>query len=228
MAKRKNKAQDETLVDFVEKTEHAQDFYAKNHDLILYGLLGLVILIGGIFAYNNFYKKPKSDAAIQEIAQAQRMFEKDSFALALGNPGGGSLGFEEIAKEYSGTPVGNLANYYAGVSYLQLGQFDAAISYLEDFSPAGTVLPITYYGVLGDAYSEKGDMDKAISLYKKAINKGNNEFLEAYYMKKLGLLYEHQNKLAEAKTMFESLRSKYPTSPAGQDIDKYISRVSVN
>lgn len=228
MAKRKNKAQDETLVDFVEQTEHAQEFYAKNHNLILYGLLGLVVLIGGIFAYNKFYKEPKIVEAVQEMAQAQRMFEKDSFALALGNPGGGSLGFEEIAKDYSGTTVGNLANYYAGVSYLQLGQFDAAISYLEDFSPAGSVLPITYHGVLGDAYSEKGDMDKAISLYKKAINHGGNEFLEAYYMKKLGLLYEHQSKLAEAKTMFESLRSKYPTSPEGQDIEKYISRVSVN
>lgn len=228
MAKRNKKAQDETLVDIVEKKEQAQDFYEKNQNLILGGLFAAVLLFGGFYAYNNFYKQPRIAEAIQEMAQAQRMFERDSFALALSNPGGGSLGFEQIADQYGGTSVGNLANYYAGVSYLQLGQFDAAISYLDDFSPEGNVLPITYYGILGDAHSEKGDLDKAKGLYQKAINYGTNEFLEAYYMKKLGLLYENQGNLAEAKSTFENLRSKYPNSPEGQDIEKYISRVSVN
>jgi len=228
MAKRNKKASDDTLVDIGEKTEQAQDFYEKNQSLILGGLFAFVLLVGGVFAYNNFYKAPRLTAAIEEMAQAQRMFEKDSFALALDNPGGGSLGFIDIASDYSGTTTGNLANYYAGVSYLRLGQFDAAQSYLNDYSPDGSVLPITYYGVLGDLASEKNDMDKAISNYKKAIGYGTNEFLEAYYSKKLGMLYEHQGKVAEAKSTYENLKNKYPNTPEGQDIDKYISRVSVN
>ena len=219
---------DDSLVDIGEKKVQAQDFYEKNQSLILGGLLGLVLLIGGIYAYNNFYKKPRIAEAIGEMAQAERMFEKDSFALALRNPGGGSLGFEDIASTYSGTSTGNIANYYAGVCYLQLGEYPAAKSYLEDFNPEGTVLNITYYGVLGDTYSELGEMDNAISNYKKAANQGTNEFLQAYYMKKLGLIYENQGNTAEAKSTFESLKNKYPTTPAGQDIEKYISRVSVN
>ena len=228
MAKRRNKKQEETLVDLAEKTEQAQDFYSQNQNLILGGLLAAVLLFGGFYAYNNFYKKPRIAEAIQEMAAAERMFEKDSFALALSNPGGGSLGFIDIADQYSGTSTGNIANYYAGVSYLQLGDFAAAKSYLDDYSPDGSVLPVTYYGVLGDTHAELGDMDKAESNYKKAIAQGSNEFLVAYYMKKLGLLYEHQGKPAEAKATFENLRSKYPNSPEGQDIDKYISRVNVN
>lgn len=227
MAKRK-KVSDETLIDLGEKTEQVSDFYGKNQNLILGGLFGLVLLFGAWYAYNNFYKKPRIAEAIQEMAQAERMFERDSFALALDNPGGGAMGFLDIADQYGGTSTGNLANYYAGVSYLQLGQFDAAISYLEDYSPDGSVLPITYYGVLGDAYSEKQDMSKAESMYKKAIAQGSNEFLEAYYLKKLGLLYENQGNLADAKSTFENLKTKYPTSPEGQDIEKYISRVSAN
>ncbi len=228
MAKRKKKASDDTLVDIGEKTEQAQDFYEKNHNTILGGLFALVLLIGGIFAYNNFYKTPRLNEAIEEMAQAQRMFEKDSFALALANPGSGSLGFLDIAADYSGTAAGNLANYYAGVSYLNLGQFDAALSYLEDYSPDGNVLPITYYGALGDVWSEKNDMDQAISFYKKAIGQGTNEFLEAYYTKKLGMLYEYQGKVAEAKSTYETLKTKYPNTPEGRDIEKFISRVSVN
>jgi len=228
MAKRRNKKNEDTLVDLGEKTEQAQDFYTQNQNLILGGLLAAVLLFGGYYAYSNFYKKPRIAEAIQEMAQAERMFERDSFALALSNPGGGSLGFIDIADQYSGTSTGNIANYYAGVSYLQLGQFDVALSYLNDYSPDGSVLPVTYYGVLGDTHAELGDMGKAESNYKKAIAQGSNEFLVAYYMKKLGLLYEHQGKPGEAKSTFESLRSKYPNSPEGQDIDKYISRVNVN
>ncbi len=229
MAKRRNKKkQEETLVDLAEKTEQAQDFYSSNQNLILGGLLAAVLLFGGFYAYKNFYKNPRIAEAIQEMSQAERMFERDSFALALSNPGGGSLGFIDIASKYSGTSTGNLANYYAGVSYLQLGQFDVALSYLNDYSPDGSVLPITYYGVLGDTHAELGDLGKAESNYKKAISQNSNEFLVAYYMKKLGLLYEHQGNTAEAKSTFENLRSKYPNSPEGKDIDKYIARVSVN
>ena len=75
---------------------------------------------------------------------------------------------------------------------------------------------------------EKSDLGQAESYYKKAINEGGNEFLEAYYMKKLGLLYQSQGKMAEAKGMFEQIKNKYPLSPDGQGIDKYISRVSGN
>ena len=233
MAKRNKKKSDETLVDLAEKSEQAKDFYGKNQNMILGVLFGLVVLVGGWYAYTNLYKKPLQMEAIKEMAQAERMFERDSFALALGNPGGGALGFEQIANKYSGTAAGNLANYYAGVSWMQLGEPKAALTYLNNYSPDGTVLPITYYGVLGDVYSEiayadKTGMDDAISNYKKAIAQGTNEFLQAYYMKKLGLLYEYEGKMAEAKTMFEDLKDKYPNTPEGRDIDKYIGRVSVN
>ncbi|MEM6966821.1 MAG: tetratricopeptide repeat protein [Bacteroidota bacterium] len=226
MAKRKKKAQDETLVDIVEKKEQVTDFYESNQNLILGGLFAIVLLIGGIYAYNNFYKAPRIAAAIEEMAQAERMFERDSFALALNNPGGGKMGFEQIAENFSGTPTGNMANYYAGLCYLYLGQFKAAISYLEDYNPSGTVLPLTYYGVLGDAYSETGDMEGAIGYYEKATKQGTNEFVESYYLKKLGLAYEHQGNLEKAKATFEVLQSKYPNSTAGRDIEKYIARVN--
>ena len=233
MAKRNKKKNDETLVDLAEKTEQAKDFYGKNQNMILGVLFAFVLLFGGWYAYSNFYKKPLQMEAIQEMAQAERMFERDSFALALGNPGGGSLGFEEISKKYSGTAAGNLANYYAGVSWMQLGEYKAALAYLKKYNPDGSILPISYYGVLGDvyseiAYAEKTSMDDAISNYKKAIAQGSNEFLESYYMKKLGLMYEYQGNMAEAKAMFEDLKNKFPNTPEGRDIDKYIARVSVN
>ena len=77
------------------------------------------------------------------MRQAERLFERDSFATAmLKTLPGGFKGFPQIIEDYSGTPAANLANYYAGVCLLNLGKYEAAISYLKDFSPQGSVMPI--------------------------------------------------------------------------------------
>ena len=228
MARRRRKKQqeaEETLVDLVEVRDSASDFFEDNQKTILGVLTGLVLLIGGYLAYTQFVKAPKEAKAMEALTQAQNQFEQDSFALAISNPGGGFEGFADIVQNYGGTKAANAATYYAGVSHLHLGQYDAAIDYLEDFSASGTILEYTKYGALGDAYAEKNDFASAISNYQKAANSGDNEVLASYYLKKLGLLYEKQGQLNEAKAAFEKIREKFPSSQEGADIEKYISRV---
>jgi hypothetical protein len=132
--KRNQKKSDETLVDLVEVGSQAQSFYDRNQNIIFGALVGLVVIIGGVFAYNNFYKKPRQAEATEQMFQAQLQFERDSFIMALTNPGGGYYGFLDIIDNYGGTKAGNLANYYAGISYLNLGKYEAAIDYLKAFN----------------------------------------------------------------------------------------------
>ncbi|MEM9849429.1 MAG: tetratricopeptide repeat protein [Bacteroidota bacterium] len=231
MARRKRssraqKKQEETLVDIVEARDQAQGFVEANQTLIIGVLAVVVLIIGGIFAYKNFYQKPRQQEAVQQMFQAELQFERDSFVQALTNPGGGYSGFLDIIDQYSGTPAGNLAKYYAGISYLQLGQHDAAISYLEEYKANDQITPITKYGALGDAYAEKGNLDKALDLYKKAANSEDNDILTPYYLKKIGMLNEKQGNLADAKSAYEQIKKEYPTSVIGSDIDKYIERVN--
>lgn len=226
--RKSRKKQEEVLVDIVEARETAQDFMERNQKTIFGVLTALVVLVGGWFGYNNFYKKPRQTKAVEQMYQAQFQFERDSFALALTNPGGGYPGFLDIIDQYGATPAGNLANYYAGVSYLNLGQFDAAISYLEDFKPDGEVLPIMKYGALGDAWSEKGDFEKALRFYKKAIAEEKNELLTPYYHKKAAMLNEKLGNYAEALKHYQAIKNEFPKSPDGRDIDKYIVRAQAN
>ena len=44
-------------------------------------------------------------------------------------------------------------------------------------------------------------------------------------MKKVGLLHENNGNPSEARIVYEAIKDKYPDSPDGQDIDKYITRV---
>jgi tetratricopeptide (TPR) repeat protein len=226
MAKRKQAAKDEVLIDVVEARGNFQDLVDNNRNLILGGLAVIVLVVGGWFAYNQFYKIPRQTEAIEQMYQAQVQFERDSFALALTNPGGGYIGFLDVIDNYKGTPAANLANYYAGICYLNLGQYEAAISYLKDFKAKGDVLPITKNGALGDAYAELNDLTQAMNYYQKAVNAGENDLLTPYYLKKVAMLHEKNGKPAEALKAYERIKKDYPNSADGRDIDKYIVRVT--
>lgn len=225
MARRKKKQNvDETLVDIVEAKESAQDYFERNKVLVLSIVGALVIIIGGLLFYNTLIKGPNEKAAKEAMYQAEQQFARDSFALALENPGAGFDGFLDIIDNFGGTTSANLASYYAGVSYLNLGMFEAAVEYLEDFSPDGKVTPIMKNGALGDAYSELGDFDKALSFYKKA-SENDNSYLAPYYLKKYGLLAEKQGDTAAALDAYNKIENQFPSSTEAADISKYIARL---
>lgn len=228
MARRKKnqKKADETLVDIVEVRDSAQNFIDRNRTWVFGALVAAVLIFGGWFAYNNFYKKPKQQEAVEQMYQAQVQFERDSFALALTKPGSGYLGFLDIIDNYKGTKAADAAHYYAGLCYLNLGQYDAAIDYLKDYSPSGEITPATKFGVLGDAYSELQDFGKAMDNYKKAVSSTENEVLKAYYLKKVGLLHERNGNLDDAKAAYEKIKNEFPTTTEASDIDKFIKRVA--
>lgn len=223
MTQRRNKRKnDETLLDLVDAKESAQSFIEKNQLVIIAVIAGLILLVGGYLAYKYVYMAPKEKQAMEQIHKAEFQFKQDSFALALENPGGGYDGFLDIVDNYNGTKAANISKYYAGICYLNLGRYDSAIEYLNSYSAKDDVTKITKFGALGDAYSELNEFDKAITNYSKAANNGNNELLNAYYLKKLGMLYSKQGDADKATSTFKKIVELYPSSTEATDVDKYL------
>jgi len=230
MATRRNRTRKkatEEVVEVVETQEQKTGSFLEDNQNTIFGVLvGAVILIGAYMLYKQFFKAPKEKQAIEEMAQAQFQFSQDSFALALTNPGGGFEGFSGLASNYGGTTAGNLAELYAGISYLQLGELDAAIEHLKDYSPEGEIGPILKNGLLGDAFAEQNDFDQALSYYKKAVNAGDNQGVTPYYLLKQGMLEMKNQNNSGAKDAFAKLKEKYPLSRFAQDADKYLVRAT--
>lgn len=222
MAKQNVKKED-VLIDVAEVTHEAQSWFDKYKKPLLIGVGALVVAIAGYTWYQS-NKAANQKKAVAAMWHAEQMFERDSFALALNNPGGGFEGFQGIASKYSGTPSGNLANYYAGICYLNLGKFDEAIKSLEDFSPAGDITPTMKAGALADAYSEKKDFAKALKLYKEASTSGGIDELKAMYLKRYGMLSEIQKDMGSALDAYKEIKEKYALTSEARDIDKYIAR----
>lgn len=213
---------DETLVDLVEARDSASGFFERNQKTVV-GIAGLIaLLFVGYLLFKFFYKEPRTVAAKEMIYKAEQQFMRDSFALALENPGEDFDGFLDIIDNYNGTPSANLAKYYAGVCYLNLGNYDSAIEYLENYSSAGEITPTMKFGAMGDAYSELQDLDKALSNYKKAAYGPENDLLSPYYLKKYAMLSQKQNNTDEAQKAFKTIKEKYPNSTEGLAIDKYL------
>lgn len=225
--RRSKKQEEETLVDIVEARDNAQDFFEKNKTMILAGLGLAVLLIGGFLFYKYGIMKPKEKAVMESMYQAEFQFARDSFALALENPGGEAEGFLDIIDNYSGTSAANTARLYAGLSYLNLGRYQEAIDYLDSYSPKDNITPAYKHGALGDAYAESGDLNKALSLYQKAAS-FKDDASRPYYLNKAGILAKKIGESSIAAEIFQSLADEFPTSPEGTSATRYLNQITAN
>ena len=223
MAKDKKHSQVDNLTEVESALTKTEQFLESNQKLIGIVIGAIVVVTVGYLGLNKFYLEPRTKGAQEQMFTAQNYFEKDSFNLAL-NGDGTNPGFLDIIDDYGSTNAGNLANYYAGISYLNMGQFDNAIKYLKKFDSDDLLLGPISVGAQGDAQLELGKTEKALDLYTEAYKMNNNELTTPIYMLKAGELLESTSKQAEALKLYETIKQKFPESNEGRSIDKYIAR----
>lgn len=198
-------------------------FFNKYKKQILYASLGVAALIIGFFGYNQFYLTPLEEEAQKEIFMAQKYFEKDSLDLAL--KGNGTFpGLVSVAENYGSTKSGNLAKYYAGMSYLRTGKYQEAIDYLESFSTNDEIVGALAQAGIGDAHVELGHYDEAVKYFIKGSNMVKNKFTTPYCLKKAGLVYEELKEYGKAVDVYELIKKDFKETQEGTEIDKYIAR----
>lgn len=220
----RRKPQEESGI--VEQYNKLDNFLEENKNLVTGVGVVLLLIVAAVLYFNRMYLPEQEKLAQEAIFQAQFYFENDSLSQAL-NGDATNLGFIDISNEYSWTSAGNLANYYAGICFLKQGKYDDAIEYLSNFSSDDQVISTLALSALGDAYMEQGNTDKGISYYKKAAKNNRNEFTTPIMLLKTGQALESVQNYADAKEYYEQLKSEYPLSQEGAEIDKYIARVEL-
>lgn len=225
--KSKEAEKDEVIVDVEEVYSKTEDFINTNQNLIMGVVGGVIAVIVAFYAYQRVYLEPLEEEAHGQMFAAEQYFQKDSFDLAL-NGDGNYLGFIDIADEYGNTSAGNLAHYYAGVSYLRLGDYESAISELESFDGSGEMLGAVALGAIGDAHMELNNIDDALNHYEKAIASSENNFTTPVYLQKAGFAAEKAGNYDKAIDYYTQVKENYPTTNEGRNADKYIARAEAN
>lgn len=212
----------------------SEQWIIKNRKII-FGFLGaVVVIILGYLAYQKYVQIPKEKEAANELAFPKVYFEDamtnsvaaDSlFTLAL-EGADGKYGFIDVADNYSGTKAGNLANYYAGISYLRLKKYQEAIESLEKFSSNDELLGPVAKGAIGDAFADINQFDDAYDFYMEAANLKDNNFSTPLFLFKAGNTAMDLENYSEALDAFEKIKSDYPTSDEAKNIDIYINKAT--
>ncbi|WP_276367071.1 tetratricopeptide repeat protein [Chryseolinea sp. H1M3-3] len=209
-----------------EKLEGAENWLEQNPKIVVGIAAAILIIVGGYFAF-NYYKNNQNDLAQKEMFQAVYYFEADSLDKAL-NGDGNNLGFLQIIDEFGITDAANLANYYAGVTYLKQGKFELARLYLEDFSANDLLVQARAYSLVGDSYMEEQKYDDAAKYYSKAANHKPNKYFSPSYLMKEALAYEKLNQPDKAREAYDKIINEYWDSSEYQNARKYKARLEPN
>ena len=222
MAKKEIKKEDQNL-EVQETISTVGKWVEANQNAIEWTVFGVVLAVFAWVLLNTYVIKPKHVEASNENAKAVVYFQQGNFEKALnGDDDADVMGFEEIADKYAHFQEGKLAALYAGICYYKQGDYEQAVKYLKKFKAEDANISPAAYQLLGDAYVQLEDYDKAVSAFESAAKSGN-EIIAPMSLKKAGLVYLEIGKKNSAKKAFESIKNNYPASPEAQDIDKFIA-----
>lgn len=213
-----------------ESASRTEEWVAKNQKYIFSIVGAIALLTVAYLTYDKFVLEPKEDEAAEEMFTAQQNFQaavdattaQDSlFNLAL-NGAESKYGFLQIIDKYSGTEAANLANYFAGISYLNTEKYTEAIAHLDKFSSEDVVMSTLATGAIGDAFAQKNQLKEALEYYVKAAKMNDNEMTTPRFLFKAGQTAYLLEQKEEALKHFTELKEKYETAPEARNVDGLI------
>jgi len=209
-----------------EALSKSEQFFENNKKTIFGCLIAIIVIIAGGMLYNTKVAQPRQIKAAEAIFPGETYFINGDYSTALNGDAYGFEGFEELSKQFKGTKANKLANLYAGLCYAQLDSMEVAEKYLAKFNGKDQMVAPAALGALANCYAKAGQNSKAAATFEKAAKKADNNLLSPYYYFQAGLIYEAMDKPAQALKTYKMIKAKYPESIEGQDIDKFIARLT--
>lgn len=225
MAKLTNEQEGKETVEFFKdldrealNTERFIEKYSKPL-AVVFGILVLGVL--GFFGYKQFVVAPKNVEAVKGFLAAQKNLAEGKDKEALGGKSAANPGFLGTYNEYSGTAIGELSAYNAGLLKFKEGKFQEAYDLLDKFSSDNKTLVALKYGAMADAKSGLNKNDEALQLLDKAASASDDPYTTYYFTRKAGIVALGLKKNAEAKKYFATIDEKYQDYDNGMS-DSYI------
>ncbi|MEP2023337.1 MAG: tetratricopeptide repeat protein [Reichenbachiella sp.] len=206
-----------------EQLSRTEQFLEKNKTVVSV-ITGIIVVAIVGYMFSSYYIKGQNDNAQRDMFQAVYYFEADSLGKAL-NGDGNNYGFLEIISEYGMTDAANMANYYAGATYLKLGDFENAVRYLSAFSASDYIIQARAYSLIGDAQMELGNYSEAADQYEKAADYNANKQFSPTYLVKAAIANEQAGNLSGAKENYQTIVNDFYGVAEYQESVKHVARL---
>lgn len=220
-----------TLDEGASKTE---EWVVKNQKYIIGVISAVALVVLAYLGYNKFVAEPQEKEAMNEMYQAKKYFDdavsgvsSDSLYNMALNGGEGKYGMLDIISEYGESPAANLANYYAGMSYLNLKDYQNAVTYLGDFSSDDRVYNAMSKGGIGDAFVQLDQLTEGLDYYEKAFKANTNDFSTPLFLMKAARIAIRLDQNQKALDYLNRIKSEFSTSTEATQVDVLIGMVEV-
>lgn len=224
-ASKKNPATEEKIENAISQTER---WLQENARPLTVCLVVVLLVVGGYFGYKHLIQEPRMAKAAEAMFVAEQLFGQEDYETALHGDGVND-GFLDVVSAYGSTPQGRLAAHYAGIIYMKTGEYDSALEYLKKYRARRGVLAGIIneqnLGLQGDAYVQKGDLEKASEMYSRAAKTSDNVMTTPYYLKKYAEVNEKLGNITQALDAANRIKNLYGSSLEAREIDKMIGRL---
>ncbi|MFO7848297.1 MAG: tetratricopeptide repeat protein [Balneolaceae bacterium] len=196
----------------IEYSSRFMYYYENNKATVIGGGVGLLLVIGLVIGY-FVYSGQQEEEAQNLLGIAEEQMMQGNFETALyGDEADFTLGFNQIAENYSGTSSGNLAKYYAAVAQFELGNYEDALERIEEFNvPRGIlgVAPISLHAIL---LTETGNYAESAEKYIEAAEWSENSSTTPYNLMEAAIAYREAGNDDRALEVVNRILDEYPGS----------------
>jgi len=227
MSKRlsKEEMEQDLLIEYSSRFMH---FYQNNKASVIGGSIGFVVIIGLLIGY-FVYSSQQEEEARNLMGIAERYYSEGELNKALyGDEEELTVGFTQIADNYSNTDAGNLANYYAAVAEFELDNYESALEYINGFSPPEGILgvaPLSFHAVI---LMELRDFEAAAKKYEEAATWNENQVTTPENYLFAAEAYLEAGNSEKADQLLTTILNDYPGSQFATEAQRLKGFLAVN
>ena len=215
-----------------ETLQHGADALLSHQQLTIYILAAAIVVALGIFGWKTYTERETVKAAAG-FDSAMKVFQapvgtpptpgETSYASDNQKFTTAAQQFADIASKYPRTHPGQLARYYAALSYEKTGKVSDAQKSLQDLtSSSDTEVASLAQLELARIDDTSGKSDEAVKLYEGLIAKPSILVPKPVAMMALAQHYSIKNP-TEAAKLYAQVKAEYPDTPIAEQADQALA-----